>query len=279
MLREFPVPPGHQDRAALWLQHPHRPAAAPRDASTVLLARDGPQGVELFILRRHTTMAFAGGLHAFPGGGVDPRDAADDVPWAGPGPDTWGGWLRTTPRHARAFVCAAVRETFEECGVLLAAGRAGAVAIEAADEAQWESERRQVASRGTAMSDLLRRWDLVLRSDLLRPWAHWTTPVYEPRRFDTRFLVAVVPPGQTARHVPAGESAASRWWPAVEVLERHARGEMAMLPPTLVAVEEAARAPDAETLWATPRTVRRVLPVLERRGDDVVLVADLPEQP
>ena len=279
MLREFPLPAGQEDRAAQWLQDPEQEPVPPREAATVVLVRDGPRGVELFLLRRHLTMAFAGGMYVFPGGGVDPRDGADDVPWAGPDPRTWAAWLQTSPSQARAFVCAAVRETFEECGVLLAGDRAGASVLDAADEEQWESERQRLVSRETAMSDLLRRWDLVLRSDLLRPWAHWTTPVYEPRRFDTRFLVAVVPAGQAARHVADGESEVSGWYPAREVLERHARGEVVMLPPTLVAVEEAAAARDAETLWASPRRVQEVVPVLERRGDAVVLVADLPEHP
>jgi 8-oxo-dGTP pyrophosphatase MutT (NUDIX family) len=249
----------------------------PRAAATVLLVRDGDTGVEVFMMRRRTSMAFAGGMYAFPGGGVDPRDAVDDVPWAGPDPQDWAADLGLPVAQARAVVCAAVRETFEECGVLLAGeGAASVLGSVAGDE--WEAERTSLLSRETAMSDLLRRRGLVLRSDLLRSWAHWTTPVHEPRRYDTRFLVAVVPDGQDARHV-GGESDSSGWWPAREVLEAFARGEVEMLPPTLVTVEEAAAAPDAATLWAQDRRVREVLPVLARRGSQVVISADLPDQP
>ena len=279
MLREFPLPPEQLDRAAAWLAQPVPDVAPPRQAATVLLVRDGDRGVEVFLLRRHLSMRFAGGMYAFPGGGVDPRDSADDVPWVGPDAATWGEWLSATPPQARAFVCAAVRETFEECGVLLAGNGDGSFVLVRVDDPQWEDERRRLVSRQTALSDVLRRRDLVLRSDLLRPWAHWTTPVHEPRRFDTRFLVALLPPGQDARHVAGGESEESGWWPARDVLDRCSRGEAAMLPPTLVALEEAASAADAETLWRSPRAVREVMPVLERRDRELVLVADLPGQP
>ena len=133
MLREFPLPAGHEDRAVLWLRHPDQDPAPAREASTVLLVRDGRCGVELFLIRRQLRMSFAAGLHAFPGGAVDPRDAADDVPWAGPAPDSWGGWLGATPDQARAFVCAAVRETLEECGVLPVLERRGDDVVLVAD--------------------------------------------------------------------------------------------------------------------------------------------------
>lgn len=277
MLRRFDLPPGQLERAAAWLEDPADDVAVPREAATVLLVRDGALGVEVFLLRRRLSMAFAGGMYAFPGGGVDPRDASEDVPWVGADPASWARDLATTPDRARAVVCAAVRETFEECGVLLA-GKGPSSVLGAVHGSDWEADRRRLLSRETAMCDLLRRRGLVLRADLLRPWAHWTTPVHEPRRFDTRFLVAVVPPGQDARHV-GGEADESGWWPATEVLDRVARGQMAMLPPTLVTLEEVAAARDAASLWASARHVREVLPLLERRGQEVVLVADLPEQP
>src|SRR4051794_20159377 len=103
--------------------------AVPRDASTVVLLRDGPDGpgsgVEACLLRRVTTMAFAAGMHVFPGGGVDPADAEEPGPngpadWVGPSPQSWTSVLDAEPGLARALVCAAVRETFEESGVLLA---------------------------------------------------------------------------------------------------------------------------------------------------------------
>lgn len=277
MLREFKLTGEYSTRARQWLTTPESEFATPRVAATVVLVRDGDAGVEVFMLRRRRSMAFAGGMYAFPGGGVDPRDAGDDVPWAGPDAGAWAADLATTPEQARAFVCAAVRETFEECGVLLA-GEGPESTVCAVDGEEWETERQRLLSRELAMSDLLRQRGLVLRSDLLRPWAHWTTPVHEPRRFDTRFMIAVMPEGQDARHV-GGEADESGWWDPREVLDRFARGEALMLPPTIVTVEEVAAAPDAATLWAQARRIREVMPVLQRRGDDMVMVADLPEQP
>src|SRR5574340_1593535 len=92
----------------------------PRDASTVMLVRDGARGVEVFLLRRVAGMAFAGGMTVFPGGGVDPSDADAEVEWAGPSVAWWAERFTTDVDRAKALVCAAVRETFEECGVLLA---------------------------------------------------------------------------------------------------------------------------------------------------------------
>lgn len=276
MRRSFALPGRAADEAV----RPGRPGAVPpvpRPAATVVLVRDGDRGVEVFLLRRRASMAFAAGMSVFPGGGVDPRDTGDDVPWAGPDAVRWGAWLGCPPRDAQGFVCAAVRETFEECGVLLA-GPDAAGPVCAVDAPEWEEERRRLLSRDRAMTDLLRDRGLLLRSDLLRPWAHWTTPEHEPRRFDTRFLLALLPEGQQARHV-GGESDDSGWQVAADVLQRAARGEVLLMPPTLVTLEEVAAAADAATLWAQPRRLREVLPVIERRGDGLVVVADLPEQP
>jgi 8-oxo-dGTP pyrophosphatase MutT (NUDIX family) len=278
VLRDFPLPADQQAHVHAWEQAPAE-AAPPRAAATVLLVRDAAPpsaGVEVFLLRRQVSMAFAGGMYVFPGGGVDPRDAEDDVAWAGPSAQVWGARLgAASAAQARALVCAAVRETFEECGVLLAAEAPDGPVVDVSG-AGWEAERQALLARETALSDLLRRRRLVLRSDLLRAWAHWTTPVHEPRRYDTRFFLAVLPGGQDARHVDDGEADESGWWPAAEVLRRSRTGEIAMLPPTLVTVEEIAAAADVAALWSAQRTVREVMPVLRREGSRYVLTADLP---
>ena len=93
----------------------------------MVLLREGHVGPEVYLLRRQTSMAFAGGMCVFPGGGVDPRDHDASVAWAGPSPAEWAERLACDESLARALVCAAVRETFEESGVLLAGpvGRLG----------------------------------------------------------------------------------------------------------------------------------------------------------
>ncbi|GAB2692957.1 NUDIX domain-containing protein [Thalassiella azotivora] len=253
-------------RAAAWLDGAVGPGPAPRPSSTVLLVRDADaprDGVELFMMRRQPTMAFAAGMHVFPGGGVDPRDADHDVPWAGPEPAEWARLLGASTDEARELVCAAVRETFEESGVLLAGPDGDRVVDDVSDDG-WEADRQALLSRDVALSELLARRRLVLRSDLLRPWAHWVTPEFEPRRYDTRFFLAAVPRGQRARHVEGGEATESGWWPARDVLSGHADGRVVLLPPTLVGVEDVAAASSVAELLAARRQVRPVLPWIER---------------
>src|SRR4051812_10539220 len=149
--------------------------AAPRQAATVLLLRDGDPGLEVYLLRRTKGMPFAGGMTAYPGGGVDPRDGDTETAWAGPTPDRWAAAFGCDERTARELVCAAVRETFEEAGVLLAGAGDGSVVPDVSG-GDWEEQRQALLSRELSLSELLRGRGLALRSDLLRPFAHWITP-------------------------------------------------------------------------------------------------------
>ena len=211
-----------------------REPVEPRDASTVVLVRDGdgrPGGLEVYLLRRSTTMAFAGGFCVFPGGGVDPRDFDHEIGWAGPSPSAWARELATSEEHARALVCAAVRETFEESGVLLAGPTAESVVGDTTGPG-WEDDRRRLEARALSFTDFLDRRGLVVRSDLLAFWGSWVTPVVEPRRYDTRFFLAALPCGQVTRDV-SSESDRVAWLPVRAVLDAVADGRLAMLPPTL----------------------------------------------
>ena len=188
--------------------------AEPKDASTVVLLRGGdgrPGGVEVYLLRRVTGMAFAGGFCVFPGGGVDPRDFDHEIGWVGPSPAEWAGLLGTTESHARALVCAAVRETFEESGVLLAGPTEDTVVDDTTGD-DWESDRQRLEARELSFTDFLQQRDLKVRSDLLRWWGSWITPVFEPRRYDTRFFAAQLPEGQVTRDVST-ESDQVVWLP------------------------------------------------------------------
>ncbi|CAA9316493.1 MAG: FIG00996530: hypothetical protein [uncultured Nocardioidaceae bacterium] len=212
-----------------------RVPAVPRDASTVVLVRDGdgsPGGLEVYLLRRSADMAFAGGFCVFPGGGVDPRDVDAGIGWAGPSAREWGDLLGTSAEHARALVCAAVRETFEESGVLLA-GPTSDTVVEDTTGDGWEQDRRRLEARDAAFTDVLERRGLVLRTDLLRWWGSWVTPVQEPRRYDTRFFLARLPAGQLTRDV-SSESDDVVWLPVREALEAVDVGRLTMLPPTYV---------------------------------------------
>ncbi|MHB2022078.1 MAG: NUDIX hydrolase [Mycobacteriales bacterium] len=212
------------------------PAQA-KPAATVVLVRDGADGLEVFLLRRVATMAFAAGMHVFPGGSVDPADAGlPEDAWAGPPAIEWSRILAATEDLARGLVCAAVRETFEESGVLLAGPSAGEVVSDTTDEG-WEEERQQLLRRNYGLASLLHGRGLLLRSDLLRAWAHWITPEVEERRYDTRFFVAALPEGQRTRDV-GGESDRVHWLPPQEALLAHRRGELGMLPPTAFTLAE-----------------------------------------
>lgn len=210
-----------------------REPVQPRDASTVVLLREGdgrPGGLEVYLLRRVDQMAFAGGFCVFPGGGVDPRDFDHEVAWAGPGADEWAALLGTSEVHARALVCAAVRETFEESGVLLAGPTTDSVVADTTGDG-WEDDRRALEARELSLTDVLAGRHLVLRSDLLRWWGSWITPVFEPRRYDTRFFVAALPEGQVTRDV-SSESDRVLWLPVRDVVRQVREGVIAMLPPT-----------------------------------------------
>jgi 8-oxo-dGTP pyrophosphatase MutT (NUDIX family) len=185
----------------------------------------------------------------FPGGSVDPRDAEGELAWAGPGPDGWGELLGTPPQLARALVCAAVRETFEESGVLLA-GPAGDEIVADTRSQDWEADRQALLDRSLSLAGLLARRRLVLRSDLLRPWARWITPVTEERRYDTRFFAAALPAGQLTRDV-GGEADQVAWLDPGAALDLARRREILLLPPTAVTLGElSARRSVADALGA-----------------------------
>jgi len=238
-----------------------------RDAATVALLRDAPNGPEVYLLRRVRAMAFAGGMHVFPGGSVDPADAYASIAWSGPPPSAFAAAFACDEPLARALVCAAVRETFEESGVLLAGPSAGEVLADVSTD-EWERERVALEAREQTLPELLGRRGLVLRADLLRPLAHWITPEVEPKRFDTRFFVARVPAGQVCR--AAGSEADSRLWLRPQDALDRGRG---MLPPTAVVLADLAGARDVETALAAERTISPVLPKLVvGEGDDVAFL-------
>ncbi len=264
------LPPGSVDRAAAFLRGDIQPVAT-RDAATVALVRDGAAGVEVFLLRRVKTMAFAAGMHVFPGGAVDVRDVDDAVAWVGPSPEAFPTHLGCDHKTARALVCAAVRETFEECGVLFASS-AGADAV-GEIAGGWEDERRALASGEVSLASVLRRRGMVLRSDLLQAWSRWVTPEFEPRRYDTWFFVAAVPSGQRPRAVP-GESDGAAWVDARSALDRYEAGELAMLPPTAATLRELSAYDDVAGVLRAQRRVVAQLPRAVVRDGQVTLEID-----
>jgi 8-oxo-dGTP pyrophosphatase MutT (NUDIX family) len=266
-----PVPlPRHLVEIAREYADGRREPVEPRDAATVILLRASERGPEVYYLRRHASMEFAGGMCVYPGGGVDPRDFDSDVAWAGPEPAEWAARLGCGEEMARALVCAAVRETFEESGVLLAGPHGDPDDTVVADTTgdEWEADRVALESRDLAMTDFLTRRGLVLRTDLLGVWGAWLTPVFEPKRYRTWFFVALLPEGQRTRDV-SSESSEVTWLPAADAVAMAERGEMLMLPPTyLTTLEVAQYASPAEVVDAAhARTVEMHMPGIEELED------------
>ena len=221
------------------------------------------------MLRRQASMAFAPGAYVFPGGSVDARDADEEVAWTGPDAAEWGRIFDAPPALARALVCAAVRETFEESGVLLAGESADSVVADTTSD-DWEADRHALLDRSVSLAELLARRSLVLRADLLRPWSRWITPVIEPRRFDTRFFAAALPGGQRTRDV-GGEASEVAWVAPAQALKAGERGEIRLFPPTAVTLSELAACGNLDTVLAGPREVAPIIPEVQLREGAVWL--------
>ncbi|MCB5178709.1 NUDIX hydrolase [Streptomyces antimicrobicus] len=203
----------------------------PRRAATVMLLRDGPGGPAVHMLRRRSSMAFAGGAYAYPGGGVDPRDEDHRIGWAGPTLEEWADRLGTDTASAQAIVCGAVRETYEEAGVLLAGSADGSLVSDLTGD-DWEADRQALVARELSFAQFLERRGLLLRSDLLGAWARWITPEFEPRRYDTWFFVAALPEGQRTRNAST-EADRTVWIRPADAADGYDRGELLMMPPTI----------------------------------------------
>jgi 8-oxo-dGTP pyrophosphatase MutT (NUDIX family) len=319
--------PTHLVLPADFAPDPLPPPVAPKDAATVMLLRDGSSGLEVFLLRRAAQMAFAGGMTAYPGGGVDPRDtevaacdavsargsragagvpqdtavAACDAPgagvpqdtaargsragagvpqdtagaascWAGPRPQWWARRFGCDVSLAGALVCAAVRETFEESGVLLA-GPDGTRVVE--DASRYAGERaalEDTVARELSLAGFLAGSGLVLRADLLRPWANWVTPVGERRRYDTRFMLAELPAGQHADG-RTSEAVEAAWCRPADVLADRSAGRRWLMPPTWYTLAELAELGSVgEALAASDgREIEKITPLLVRTGGELHL--------
>jgi 8-oxo-dGTP pyrophosphatase MutT (NUDIX family) len=242
-------------------------------AATVVLLRDGPDGLQAYLQQRHSSLRFAAGMHAFPGGRVDPADA--DVPaslWVPPGPALWARRFGAPEAQAAAHGSAVVRVVFEETGLLLAR------AASAQPLPSWpaEADRLALSEHRVTLPDLLTEHGLRLDPADLVGWSRWLTPRFERRRFDTWFFVAALPAGATPR-VATGESHGGRWVAVTDAVEQGAAGQLPMLPPTWWTLRELAAARDVAVALAHPPPMRAYTAGWVGRGDEVELV--LPDDP
>jgi len=258
-------------------QQDERPPAEPRPAATVVLLRQSEpdRAFEVFLIERQRSMGFMGGMHVFPGGKVAEADASaamrariEDLAHGAPA-ELWGQGVDAPAAVARAV--AAIRETFEESGVLIGAGLSSV---------HLGAMRARLLG-GEALAALLEYFGARLRLSCLQPLARWITPVREPVRFDTSFYLARLPEGQVAQHEPA-ESASSVWLTPAAALDANRSGRIRLAPPTARTLESlCAAATIAEAFQAAAaRPLPVVTPVIRSQGGELlVLYPGDPEHP
>jgi len=191
--RLFVLPPDLEGAARSWIEHGERTPRAPRLASSVILLRDSPTGLETWLGYRTGSSPL--GVLAFPGGSLEATDD-DAVGWLGPSPQHWAEQMGTSDVGlARRHVVGAIRELFEETGILLA-GPDLSTTVELTSSADWMRAREAVAEQEKSFTDLLAKRGLSLRTDLLKPLVNWLSPDFAHRRFNTRYFAATVPVNQ-----------------------------------------------------------------------------------
>lgn len=211
----------------------------PRDSATVIVARDGTNGLEIFMLERHVNSDFVGGAYVFPGGKVDDADSDPALHDFVDGADPEAAARKVEAgERGLGFHLAALRETFEESGVLLArhAEDGSPVRLDGSDEERFAAARRALIAGETSLLDIARAEKIRYALDLMHYWNRWITPHGLHRRYDTRFFLARVPPGQTPLH-DAVETTASTWIRPADALARARSGKFTIIFPTRKTLE------------------------------------------
>ncbi|MEZ5228501.1 MAG: NUDIX domain-containing protein [Acidimicrobiales bacterium] len=210
-----------------------------RPAATVMLVRDGDQGLEVFMLQRSLSAAFARGQYVFPGGKVDDADHGEALEAISDGLDDASASAQMgMAKGGLAWLVAAIRECFEEAGVLLARPTDGSEVIRFDTpelEERFGRTRHEIHDGNYSLEQLCADEGLVLLTDRMHLVDHWVTPMGERRRFDTRFFVAVAPQLQEPLHDDA-ETIASLWVRPVDAIEQWKNGELQMFPPTVASL-------------------------------------------
>ncbi len=231
--------------------------AKPRDAATLILLRNSDRpsgGIEVLLLRRHARSAFLPGAHVFPGGVVEEADFAPEMATLlcqGLSFDQAHRIIEdvSLPERSLGFFVAAIREAFEESGILLAHGQRS---IDERQMMRLGRHRAEVHANPSIFVSRLRDEGLKLATDELFYFAHWITPEVLPIRFDARFFVAAALPGQKAS--PDGkETVEARWMSPRGVLEHHQEGRLKLAPPTFHSLTELAKYRTADEAIASTR--------------------------
>lgn len=221
----------------------------PRDASTVVLLRDAPQGLEVFLVKRHGLSDVLGGAYVFPGGKLDESDSqlgeALHLDQTGSELHRALGESETAPAQARGLFVAALREAFEESGVLFA---------DNANPAMTRNAMQKMRD-GIPFNQILAQLDLRLNTSMLAPWSRWITPKMasvSTKRFDTRFFVAAIPDAQIARHDDF-ETTESVWLPPRTALEQYWARDIELAPPQIMSLSHLARHKSVDSVLTEAR--------------------------
>jgi len=259
------------------IEEPGTPAPA-RHSATVIVARDSSDGIEVFMLERTLKSDFAGGAYVFPGGRLDRADL--DPGFA----EIMDGWSpervaelgEEVEDTARGIIVCAIRETFEEAGILLARGRDGTPVRLGTDAQRWLDIRRALQAGDHDALAGAREAGIRFDASMLRFWVRLVTPVQSPKRYDTRFFVAAMPEGQTPLHDDV-ETTASAWIKPAEAVERALAGEFSIIFPTRKTLESIAGFATTEELLAAAkdRPTEPILPrIVLRDGEPRVILPD-----
>jgi len=232
----------------------------PRPAATLILVRDVDSGMEVFMIRRTQSAVFMGGAHVFPGGGVDASDASPELAAHCEGLDDADASRQLdVASGGLAYWVAALRECFEEAGLLLAHDVDGHYADlnDTQHQHVFEQWRESIRAGKATLADLCREHHLRLAADRLAYYSHWITQPGRPRRYDTRFFVAEAPSAQTASH-DNSETVDNLWIKPAEALARHRRGEIQLVFPTIKTLESIADFGSAAALMEFARSPRKM---------------------
>ena len=255
-------------------------AVTPKNAATIILLRDKePEGLEVFLLRRHEKSSFMGGNFVYPGGRVDRDDGSLEICSFSKGitfeeaQKILGGTI--SPDESFAHWIAGIRELFEEAGVLLAYDQKGELfQIKNRDEQQKFSNYRTLLQKGAiTICQMAQEEKLLFALDQLHYYAHWITPEARPERFDTRFFLSRYPIGQEASH-DQKETTAGIWITPQKALEENLKGEVFLSPPTLKTLEDLSRFKSIDEIFSSlkEREIQPILPILTKISDNPLII-------
>ena len=258
-------------------------AAQPKESATVILVRSNPENTwEVFLACRHRDQSFMATAYVFPGGQVDAADTGAELHDFIATPDHFNPQALLqdaglTREMAQSFFICAIRETFEEAGVLIARDSSGnSFKIDSDQEkARFADYRRELNAGGMTLKDIAQKENLLFSPDALIPYAHWITPEISPKRFSTRFFLARLPEGQLTT-TDCNELTDCLWTTPKNILKMHYNKEIMLMPPTLKTLEELAAYANIDALFSGARN-RTIYPILPQHSENFLKLPHDPE--